>query len=333
MAYTMSSTGSLAPVIVTNLLLVLGGCGESPVYTRGAPDDGGATDGPRLVDRGGPPAGIGSGGGASGGIPRAQGMTGAGGNGTRGSGGGPCGSTGGADASGAAPVVGGQAGMGPAGTGGDDRLGGPGGTSAIIGSTGSGGAGGRFGCGGVVPMSPSNGIVSDFASINASGESWTASSGVTGRPFAYHGATASAATAQLGAVAHDLHCNANVGNASYAGCGIVTDICLTALSYTALRFSVSGRSTCLVELQIQTYERKPSTDAPPGGCTASCGNYSSSASLTLTSSPVTVALSTLATWTPASASQIVGVQWQLTNPPGKSSCTADLRFDDIQLVP
>lgn len=361
----MSSISSLASrIVLANLVLVIGGCGESPVYTRSALDAGAGADHSPLGERGPSPAGIGGAGSASGGGMSGQhGLGGAGGTATSGGGDGPCSGTGAAPLGGGGVVVaGGQTGTGAAGQGGNVSVAGPGGRggAAIPGSAGrstggtsgsagaagtggaprgtggssnSGGAGGRLMCDGVEPISPPNGIVSDFASITPSGNSWTASNGVTGWSFAYHGGAPSIATAQLGALAHDLHCTASVGNVSYAGCGIVINSCLTAGANAALRFSVTGKSTCDVALQIQTYERKPFTDTPPGGCTAACGNYASSTSLSLSPSPVTVPLSTLTNWTTASASQIVGLEWQMTIPAGKTSCTADLRFDDIQLVP
>ena len=346
----MSSFRSHAPgIILTTLVLaiVLGGCGESPVYTRSALDGGAASERPPLGQWGGSPAGTG----------------GAGGDATRGNGGGRCNGIGGARWSNGCLVVvlGGQSGTAAAGQGGNQAVVGPGGRDGVTpgsGTQGPGGSGGSGGggatgsgpagtggsnssggidggvtCGGIEPVSPRDGVVSDFASITTSGGSWTASNGVTGRTFAYHGGMPSTVNVELGAIAHDLHCTASLGDTSYAGCGVVVDGCLAAGANAALRFSISGRSNCDVALQIQTYDRKPTTDTPAGGCRGMCGKYSSSASLTLRPGPITVALSTLTNWTSASAAQVVGVEWKMTPPAGKTSCTTDLRFDDIVFVP
>jgi len=52
-----------------------------------------------------------------------------------------------------------------------------------------------------------------------------------------------------------------------------------------------------------------------------------------TTGTVKVTLASMNMWTAAMASQIVGVQWQLTVPNGAGSCTADLHLDDVKFVP
>ena len=109
--------------------------------------------------------------------------------------------------------------------------------------------------------------------------------------------------------------------------------CQSIGSYTSIRFSVSGTNNCPIWLQMQTFNLKPNTDKPEGGCTSNCLNYPTVQNISVTSSPVTVPLSSFSPWTSTLAGQVVGVYWFLNTMTNKPACTADLHFDDITLVP
>jgi len=158
---------------------------------------------------------------------------------------------------------------------------------------------------------------------------------MSGTSFVYRG-NGSTASIESTASIHHLHLTATVVPGSYAGTGINFDACTTFGSNKSLRFVVNGTTSCSVELQLQTYRRKPSTDTPPGGCVAdastTCGDYIHLSNIALSPSPVTLTLASFTDWIAAAGTQIVGIQWQLTTP-NTSNCTADLHLDDITLVP
>ncbi|HEX2658786.1 MAG TPA: hypothetical protein VHU40_10960, partial [Polyangia bacterium] len=162
---------------------------------------------------------------------------------------------------------------------------------------------------------------------------WKSSNNVGGTLFQYHEG-ASTTTSTVGAGNTNLRLVASVTpTSSYGGGGIVLDTCLAAGTNTALQFTISGTTNCAVELQVQTYAQKPTTDSPGGGCASNCTNKYPRMSNLPTSGTVKVTLANLSMWTAAMAGQIVGVQWQLTVPAGSGSCAADLRLDDVKFVP
>jgi hypothetical protein len=287
------------------------------------------------VPRGGAP-------GTAGGAAPSGGATGSGGQGGGGNAsgsGGAVASSGGATGMGGRAATGGTTGPGSGGAGGRAAAGGGPGSTGTAGASGGrgGGAGGSpasttLACS--APVAPSGGLICDFSNYSAFTGRWSSSSGVTGALFAYHGGTTSTASASVDATGHDFHVIASVDVGSYAGAGIILDTCETAGANRSLGFTVSGTTSCRLELQIQTYGQKPSTESPPGGCTGTtCGVYPKASNLA-TTGPVSVVLSTMTNWTTPSAAQIVGVHWQLTNPAASgAACTADLHFDDVKLVP
>ena len=182
-------------------------------------------------------------------------------------------------------------------------------------------------------VAPPSGLITDFTSFDTTGGGrWTSSNGLSGIRFWYHGGT-STSTFDFDATKSDLRLVASVVAASYAGGGILFDVCETAGTNTRLQFTVTGTTNCGVELQLQTYAQKPSTDMPAGGCaTGTCSTYPRAASLSVATSPVTVTFTSMTNWTTASASQLVGIQWQVTSS-ASAACTADLHFDNVKLLP
>lgn len=330
-----------------------GAAGGAPAGTGGMTASGGAG--------GGHPVGGAAGGGAVGGRPGTGGAVAAGGTaggtviatggaGMAGAGAGGVIATGGVVATGGASSGGvtGTAGSGSGGvvatggtsSGGATAAGGKGGGMAAGGMAGgvaTGGAGGGFGTPTAVdcsaPTAPASGILSDFNRQPAATGRWAASNGLMGTLFAFTQDSTSTAAATVGNAPSDLHLVASVASNTYAGGGILFDSCQSIGGFTSIRFSVSGTNNCPIWLQIQTFNLKPNTDIPQGGCTSNCMNYPTVQNVPLSPSPVTVPLSSFSPWSSTLAGQVVGVYWFLDTISNKPACTTDLHFDDITLVP
>ena len=264
--------------------------------------------------------------------------TGAGTGSIGGGGGGDATSTGGAVASGGT-TSGGVTGTAGAGTGGTPAAGGKGGAGAAGGMAGgaTGGAGGGFGPPKVVdcsaPSVPPSGLLTDFNRQPAATGRWASSNGLVGTLFAFAADSTSTSTATVGTAPSDLHLVASVGANTYAGGGILFDSCQSIGSFTSIRYSVSGTNSCPIWLQIQTFNLKPNTDVPQGGCASNCQNYPTVQNVPISPSPVTVTLSSFSSWSSTLAGQVVGVFWFLDTLNNKPACTTDLHIDDIKLVP
>jgi hypothetical protein len=136
----------------------------------------------------------------------------------------------------------------------------------------------------------------------------------------------------------------------YAGGGISFDHCVDVSAFNAFKFSAwiaSGDLTgCPFVAELQTFEQRPVTQAPPGSCdpdAGSCYNFPS-APVTLTTQMQTFTIPfsmfmTSATQTNPFPGQLVGLQWQFTSGPpldpdggAQPSCTAEIRIDDIGFI-
>jgi hypothetical protein len=152
----------------------------------------------------------------------------------------------------------------------------------------------------------------------------------------------SMATVDVAVAQQNLNVVATVQPGGYAGFGLVFDQCATFAAYTGVRFSMQGTTGgCALELQVQTFDQRPRDQTPPGGCDraagASCNNYPVAQNLppppdATDWSTIDVPFTSLTGWSTAAVSQIVGLQWQLTVPPGMPACAANFRIDDIQLA-
>jgi hypothetical protein len=153
------------------------------------------------------------------------------------------------------------------------------------------------------------------------------------------------------AAAGNLRLSLTAGEGGYAGGGISFDRCVTAASGTGIRYTVwlaSGdQANCTFKIQLQTFEQRPTNQAPPGGCDpdagASCFQFPASPSVTLTTAPQTITVpwgdfTTGATHATPFQGQIVGLQWQLesgaslTDGGPQTSCTIEVRLDDIDFI-
>jgi hypothetical protein len=277
--------------------------------------------------------------------------TGTGGRATTGTGGSATSGTGGSVTTGSGgATTSGTGGATTSGTGGDATAG----TGGITGTGGAAsGTGGTLTLGCASPVAgASSGLLTDFSTTtwNNTTGNWGVAP-LIGSKFSYAGPAAvdggamSTATAAVDTTAQNLHFTATVEPAGYAGAGLSFDECATAGAFNAIQFTLLGTTGgCALELQLQTFDQKPTTGSPAGGCTGTCQNYPKKTNLPLPTSTtvkttVTVGLNTtdLPLWTAADASELVGLQWQVTVPApadggAQTACTVDLRIDDITFI-
>jgi hypothetical protein len=190
--------------------------------------------------------------------------------------------------------------------------------------------------------------VVDFSAAqwNATTEKWCDAHGLDGSVFSFAGAS-STATAEVNTTTRNLQLNLMVGAAQYAGGGVYFDSCVDARGFDAIQFtaSLSGGSLagCVWQVQLQTQDQRPTTQTNPTGgtCNAStttCYRYPAAtlAAPTSATSTFTVAFSAFnnpAGSTIPTASQVVGVQWQVNSGnSGSGTCTVELRIDNVRFV-
>jgi hypothetical protein len=244
------------------------------------------------------------------------------------------------------------------------------GTMASGGTSGGGttGSGGSGGTGGAVVMNMctpkpdltcgasaihlTDGKVTDFgpADWSQSNGKWCDASGLRGSYFPYSGGPDGMSTSVAAVDAESLKLTMTAGSAGYAGGGISFDGCVDVSTYNALTFKawISGGDItgCNFKSQMQTFEQRPTTQNPPGGCdpdAGSCYGFPASMNLALTTSSQTFTIP-FSMFTAGAAhvnpipGQIVGLQWQLESgmPVGEGGtqplCTVEIRVDDIAFV-
>ena len=138
----------------------------------------------------------------------------------------------------------------------------------------------------------------------------------------------------------------SVSTGSYGGGGIAFEAgCVDASAFTGVQFSVaiaSGSLTgCTYQVQLQTFEQRPSTGQdPPGGCnvnTTSCYSFPAATNLAAPSpdptmpTVVTIPFGSFGPSAMPAPAQLVGLQWQVNSSTG--ACTVELRIDDISFIP
>jgi len=276
--------------------------------------------------------------------------------------GGPTGTGGTTGAAGTGTAGTGTAGTGTAGTG--TAGAGTGGTNTT-GTAGVTGSGGRFTCpsdqtldctGAPLTLPASNGTVTSFTPQEWSpmDGKYCNASGLRGSVFSYSGPTVDGGDIS----SNDHGVDANVGNfrltlmagpGGYAGGGISFDHCVNAAAFNALQFSAwiaSGDiGTCVFKSQMQTFEQRPTSQLPPGGCdssTASCFNFPTApVTLTTTSQTFTIKFSDFTSSvapTGTVPAELVGLQWQLESGPAdpdggaQTGCSVEIRIDDVKFV-
>jgi hypothetical protein len=246
---------------------------------------------------------------------------------------------------------GGSSGTERKGTGGSTGSGGATGSSG--GSTGSSGgssgssggssgsSGGATGAACANLVAPAVPLLADFAGADTA---HFGTSDSKGSPFGYAGDTAvDAGTMTTGKVAIEngsLHFTGDVKPGGYAGGGMSFDNCANVSAYTGISFKIAGSiGTCALELQTQIFSDKSTSTG--GACASGCGFpvKRNVAIPTSTQTTVTVRFSDLTGGTPNTfrAMELVGLQWQVTVPPGADggaqvACPIDYTIDDVTLI-
>jgi hypothetical protein len=146
----------------------------------------------------------------------------------------------------------------------------------------------------------------------------------------------------------NLHFVGTINAGDYGGGGLSFYACASVASYTSVSFSLSGSlagtaAECDLELQVQTFDQRPTTQTPPGGCDSSAGSCygypvkTKIGSPSSTATTIKLTLADFSKWSTANAKQVVGLQWQVTVPTSATtsdaalpSCTADFRVDDVK---
>jgi len=239
------------------------------------------------------------------------------------------------------------------------------GTAGSTGSAGNTGTGGRFicptdqtlDCAGA-PLTLTGGHVTNLSmrEWNVTDGKYCNASGLRGSVFSYSGPAAEDGGAPISSNMHGVDAPAEnfrltlmAGPGGYAGGGISFDHCVNASSFNALRFSawVSGGDLtgCTFQAYLQTFEQRPTSQAPAGGCSAAtCYSFPASPDLApLSSTPKTFTvpftmLTSSATHTNPVPGQIVGLQWQVNSGPAledggvQQSCMVEIRIDDVDFV-
>ncbi len=235
---------------------------------------------------------------------------------------------------------------GAVGTGGTTA--GTGGATVTGGATGSGGAteaGGATGYSCANAIVPASGVVTDFSDWDATTSRW-GSGTLTGNIYQYAGSGATMNTAQVEGTPKGLHLTGKVPSIGYGGGGLTFLSCTTVASFTKVQFDVYGSApNCAVELQLQTFDQRPTDQSPPGGCLltdagSGCFTFpvmkqvvSLSTAVAAPGRTVSATLASLTNWSTSAAGQIVGLQWQFTRGSSSSDCTVDATFTNIKFVP
>jgi hypothetical protein len=227
------------------------------------------------------------------------------------------------------------------GTGGTTSTGGTtlgtGGTTIVGGTTSSGYS---CGAGAITPANPTSGGITDFTDWNSTTNRWGSSTGLNGTVFSYAATSNATMTIppKVEGSTPGLHLTGSSSSTGYAGGGLTFLQCVKSTGFTKISFQVYGNSPgCNIELQLQTYDKRPTDATPPGGCTADCyasvpsfpSVVSLSSAVAAPGTVVTKNLSDLTNWSAAAATQLVAIQWQFTG----SSCTINATFTNIKFLP
>jgi hypothetical protein len=182
-------------------------------------------------------------------------------------------------------------------------------------------------------VTPASGNVTDFSDFSTTTGKWGSTSGLYGATYGY------GLTAVVDTINKNLHLTGTLNSGDYAGGGLSFNVCATVTTFNTISFTIAGSAPgCDIELQIQTFDQRPTTQDPPGGCTANCYGFPAKGKVAVpstTPTPVTTPLSSLTNWSAANAAQVVGVQFQFTVPQVADggtaiSCPVDVTIDDVK---
>jgi len=328
--------------------MVTGTAGSTATGTAGTSAGGGTTGSGGTTGNAGTTGAAGTtGGGGRGGAAGTIGAAGRGG--TTGTGG-----AGGRGGMGGVTGSGGRAGSTGTGGGAAGR-GGRGGTGGAAGATGTAGAsggtcttGGKLDCtsAGALKLTPDGQVVAfSTADWKATTAAWCDAHDLGGGIGAFAG-TGSTAMAAVDTTAQNLKLNLTVSAGQYAGGYISFESCVDASSFNSVQFTGSvtagSLTNCTWQVQLQTEDERPSTATNPSGgtcnaTTATCARYPAAtlAAATATATTFTERFTSFnnpAGSLVASASQIVGIQWQVNSSNGSGTCTVELRIDNVKFV-
>jgi hypothetical protein len=239
---------------------------------------------------------------------------------------------------------------GAAGTGGLTGSGGVVGSGGATGTGGATGKGGATGSGGTTGYAcanaivPASGVITDFSNWDASAAKW-GSGTLTGTIYQYASTNATMNAAKVEGTPKGLHLTGKVPAGSYGGGGLTFLSCVTVASFTKIQFDVYGSAlNCAVELQLQTFDQRPTDQSPPGSCAKAADGsgcfafpvmrqvVALSTAVAAPGRMVSTALASFASWSTSAAGQIVGMQWQFTHGSG-GDCAVDATFTNIKFVP
>lgn len=175
---------------------------------------------------------------------------------------------------------------------------------------------------------------------------WCDASGFHGSQFSFPGSGADDTNAvMVDAADGSLKIQLTVSAGSYGGGGLAFESCLDASEFTGIKFSIAvsngSLDGCTYQLQLQTFEQRPTSQAPAGGCdqnTTTCYRFPAATNLPPPSTdptmptPVSISFSSFTGMMvmPATA-QLVGLQWQVNS--SGAACTVELRIDDVDFIP
>jgi hypothetical protein len=193
-----------------------------------------------------------------------------------------------------------------------------------------------------------DGHVTNFSSREwrSAGGKWCNEHGMHGAIFSFKGnAPSDSNTIRVDSMDGSLRLALTVSSGSYGGGGVAFESgCFDASAFTGVQFTVavaSGSLTgCTYQLQLQTFEQRPNTQNPAGGCdilTTSCYGFPAAANLATPSTDITtptlvsIPFGSFGSSVMPAPAQIVGLQWQVNSSSGM--CTVELRLDDIAFIP
>jgi len=244
---------------------------------------------------------------------------------------------------------GGDDGERPAGSGGSTGSGGSGTGGSTDGTGGSTRAPGLDCPNAIEPANGASGGVTDFSDWSSSNGRWGDPNGLFGAIYGYKDSDGSTMSASVDSDNRALHAVGSVVSNGYGGIGIGFQVCTKVGNFTKIAFDIMGSSPgCQMDLQIQTFDQRPSDQSPPGGCdpSGSCYGFPTATNAVDLETPISsfttveIPLADVTSWSAENAAQVVGLQWQWggTSVPadpdgGITGCPIDVYVTNVKFLP
>jgi hypothetical protein len=198
------------------------------------------------------------------------------------------------------------------------------------------------------PFKPATaGYVNDFSYREWNGSKWCGEGDMHGSIFSFKGSGANdAASIGVNTTDASLRLSLTVSKGSYGGGGMAFESgCVDATAFAGVQFTLAVGSGslagCAYQMQLQTFEQRPTSQTPPGGCDqnlTTCYSFPyvrdnlPPASMDPTM-PTLVSLpfSRFSVSAMPAPAQLVGLQWQVNST--SDQCTVELRIDDVAFIP